>query len=558
MNHSRVFVASLFLFSNVLAQVVEGPPSNYGGFWFAPDGTQHWDFTRPADSNGDGRGPGTGPSPGTGSGPSSHGMGPGIDIAGMKRLSQSIERSKKINQEIEQYKTASHRFYMELSKNELSVFTEKDLKDQRSVTPLNLESAFDEEDRRLLRSSGQAIVMPGFVDYTWLTNIFQQLGFPISLATMKSEGWDKFSVPWMLSAVGPVEAMKLDQRVLRAIDDTEKWTERMDRESTETFSRAKESFQTAARQPTPRLRPNGPRSFDTKNEIHRKDLAALQDKLESTDPRTPQGRTAKYIGQYALSQADGASLRGDLSAYRIWYELGVTMSDIALGMVPVVGTAKDLWEAITGQSILTGERLTDQERFVAGVSAVSLGVAGFVARAIKGGVKTSKAMIDGVQAVDQTSIKLGRGSIHKNYVALAPKMAKIAEAETFAGFKAVRVIPGTGDKIAIVGRSMDAVSPYSSRLERAFLERGINVKPETFSLDSGTLSQKAADSLNFLRRTNQGRLSDEQLKETLVYRENRSWAQKLRDQDYTIVDLGNPFGKEESIFYNLERRILGL
>ena len=46
------------------------------------------------------------------------------------------------------------------------------------------------------------------------------------------------------------------------------------------------------------------------------------------------------------------------------------------------------------------------------------------------------------------------------------------------------------------------------------------------------------------------------MQETQLFRENQACAQKLADQGYTVVDIGNPTQQALSPFYEMERAIL--
>jgi hypothetical protein len=41
-----------------------------------------------------------------------------------------------------------------------------------------------------------------------------------------------------------------------------------------------------------------------------------------------------------------------------------------------------------------------------------------------------------------------------------------------------------------------------------------------------------------------------------MFRENQAWAQKLADEGYTVVDIGNPTHQGLSPFYEMEKGIL--
>jgi hypothetical protein len=49
---------------------------------------------------------------------------------------------------------------------------------------------------------------------------------------------------------------------------------------------------------------------------------------------------------------------------------------------------------------------------------------------------------------------------------------------------------------------------------------------------------------------------DGEIRKSLLFRENQAWAQKLADQGFTVVDIGNPTQRGVSPFYEMEKGIL--
>lgn len=47
-------------------------------------------------------------------------------------------------------------------------------------------------------------------------------------------------------------------------------------------------------------------------------------------------------------------------------------------------------------------------------------------------------------------------------------------------------------------------------------------------------------------------ISEEEVPNTLMFKANKQWAEKLIKEGYTIIDIGNPNNLSPSIFYNLE------
>ncbi|HEY8402293.1 MAG TPA: hypothetical protein VIK89_13585 [Cytophagaceae bacterium] len=117
------------------------------------------------------------------------------------------------------------------------------------------------------------------------------------------------------------------------------------------------------------------------------------------------------------------------------------------------------------------------------------------------------------------------------------KLARIAP------IKATRNLPGTNGKIAIIGRKMDLVKVYKDELVAAGKQVEIfdgNVIPASARREM----QDALASGKWLDETSE------------IYKANKEWVEKLINEGYEIIDVGNPLKQGESIFYNLETKII--
>lgn len=110
----------------------------------------------------------------------------------------------------------------------------------------------------------------------------------------------------------------------------------------------------------------------------------------------------------------------------------------------------------------------------------------------------------------------------------------------------IRMRPGSNGKVAVIGRNMEeVVKPQAKQLS----VRGRNV--EIFSEDR--ISKAAKDGWRDLKADHSPHLiPDEKVRNSLMYRENQAWIKKIREEGYTIVDMGNPKGQTASIFYDME------
>ncbi|TXT27316.1 MAG: hypothetical protein FD134_67 [Gallionellaceae bacterium] len=158
-------------------------------------------------------------------------------------------------------------------------------------------------------------------------------------------------------------------------------------------------------------------------------------------------------------------------------------------------------------------------------------------------VKTQPA-----HSATRSEVRPAEPPVNKSRV-LGKSVAEL-EHSTYGGVKAVRVRSGTNTKVAVIGRSMsDAVEPFSKG------SRGAGYNVETFSGDK--IPSTAAEQWTTLKK----RYSPEPIPEDVVrksqmFQENQAWAQKLKDQGYTVVDVGNPGGQKNSPFYDMEKQIL--
>lgn len=140
----------------------------------------------------------------------------------------------------------------------------------------------------------------------------------------------------------------------------------------------------------------------------------------------------------------------------------------------------------------------------------------------------------------------------------------------FHGFKPVDIRPGTNGKIAIIGRPMGGktipgkdgrplgVHDYAESLRKLGYEVEVytplqpsdlrQMKLEILKAEGKPVTQQALDAIRF---------DDDVIKGTQSYKRNMEWAAKMRDEGYTVIDLGNNTGAPElGAFYAGEAQIL--
>ena len=118
-----------------------------------------------------------------------------------------------------------------------------------------------------------------------------------------------------------------------------------------------------------------------------------------------------------------------------------------------------------------------------------------------------------------------------------------------------QILVGDPNKVAIIGRSMDAVEGYA-----VALRSNNNIEPYLFSrsMESGmTVPTIARREFSILSDAYGGKIPDLILPSTKMFQTNESWAQLLKQENYTVIDLGNPFNNPNpSLFFNMERSVL--
>lgn len=231
-----------------------------------------------------------------------------------------------------------------------------------------------------------------------------------------------------------------------------------------------------------------------------------------------------------------------------------------LGMA-VFDVAGELGDFLVVTSTAVDERDLDEAASHLARAIAIMGVAAFIAllakvargKGGKGGA--AKTPAEPVRAEVQPSRKVVRPE-PRSVEPPTPKQRVLNKTATelgnsrYGGVKAVRVRPGANDKVAVIGRSMDeTVGPYTNGLQ----EEGYNV--ETFSGDK--ISPGAQAEWKMLKK----KYAPEQIPEDVVrdsqmFQENQAWAKKLKDQGYTVVDVGNPGAQKSSPFYETEKEIL--
>lgn len=161
-----------------------------------------------------------------------------------------------------------------------------------------------------------------------------------------------------------------------------------------------------------------------------------QDRAEAIESQIKNGSYANKDDRLAMVRSGRVALeisaqslqQGDVAKSNFALKVGTVFLDTAISLTPVLGWAKDGWEAVTGRNLLTGEKLSGFERSMAVVGVLTAGIG-------------SKLAIAGKAAVLVDVLRAGKAAEEAADVAkVASRAAEIAEAAAKAGVKEKSVI----------------------------------------------------------------------------------------------------------------------
>ncbi|MCF8058650.1 MAG: hypothetical protein K9K67_05095 [Bacteriovoracaceae bacterium] len=108
-----------------------------------------------------------------------------------------------------------------------------------------------------------------------------------------------------------------------------------------------------------------------------------------------------------LGQSSNSLAFGDLVNSKKLEDVSNALIDIGLGLTPGVSVAKDVYELITGKSLVTGEELSIVDRTLAGIGILTLGGSNY----LKAGVKTLGKLGPLAKAGLGKALDMGAGAI---------------------------------------------------------------------------------------------------------------------------------------------------
>lgn len=170
----------------------------------------------------------------------------------------------------------------------------------------------------------------------------------------------------------------------------------------------------------------------------------LEHRLKSIKIRSLQSFASARAAEQALLAGYSSLLHGDGDLTQTYFKIGSALTDLAISLTPVIGTSRDLFEALTGLNLITGEELSRYDRAFAAMSVLTLGSLGGVAAGRKAiqfmiaereGFKGAQAILqasdDAASAWRQSfNIERIRGASHSHLPDYAALRARLRVEET--------------------------------------------------------------------------------------------------------------------------------
>lgn len=205
-------------------------------------------------------------------------------------------------------------------------------------------------------------------------------------------------------------------------------------------------------------------------------LEALTSNLESTSPeltRNEEGEGSKELADQVRSKADvladEARADGDLETAS-WLEgVGPLVADIGLGFIPVVGPSKDLVEAVSGKSILTGQEIGTTGRAFAALGVITAGVFPAAQKGINALTKAARhadgAAFDLAEKIARSSSDLRSYGPHDPGPLETEKLREIYVIDTFhAGTYYANKLNAETTLYRVYGGNAGELGPYWTRV----------------------------------------------------------------------------------------------
>lgn len=183
-----------------------------------------------------------------------------------------------------------------------------------------------------------------------------------------------------------------------------------------------------------------------------------------------------------------------------------------------------------------------------------------------GCIYTTEATVAAPGAVDAPKIRMSsRLRAHaSNRIGIKPSggQSTFKKGDIIAEVQIRQLRNGSNGKVVVIGRSMNSVKKVGSELKSKGYEIELFdknyftedfkfiIEGNSYSWDEITLDMKNG---NYIRDPITNHVLDIDLPNTLMFKSNKIWANKIKSENYTILDIGNPENiSKPSLFYNME------
>lgn len=257
---------------------------------------------------------------------------------------------------------------------------------------------------------------------------------------------------------------------------------------------------------------------------------------ESAELRGLMASAAAMPAEVASMPSAPAPVRGaGHEAEELALELGKTIADSALGLIPGYDLANFGYAMATGQSFL-GDEVHGEDKLMLGVFAVmSVIPAGTVA-------SNSLRQLKNLKKVDKAVAKL-----------LSSALAEMPEG--LAKLRPVLAKAGTSGEFAVIGRSMGGPGSPPGILELVDYLRSRGLKVHHYPPDPVLMKSFKEE----VRKNGGKHFPLPELRTKPIFVDNRNWSLKMKNAGHGILDMGNPHGLEPSLFLDhAEREVFDL
>ncbi|WP_374027255.1 pre-toxin TG domain-containing protein [Bdellovibrio bacteriovorus] len=113
------------------------------------------------------------------------------------------------------------------------------------------------------------------------------------------------------------------------------------------------------------------------------ELQNIESILRSVRTSNPARRESRDWGLRMVRQSDQASTMGDTESAEAFKKYSEVFADLSVGLDPITGPLRDVYEAFTGKNLITGDTLDSFDRTFAVVGALSFGFGSKIGKGLK-------------------------------------------------------------------------------------------------------------------------------------------------------------------------------